>query len=165
MHRPPPSLPPTKTLIRFFSERAPLSVGEVAVLVGFSRAWVQRKAADEGVDLSCDTIAWDDAMLWFLRAWPLTVIEDALPPNARGLLPRSLRTQPVTWRLPRYLVQALGVQVGIEAARARDAHDLSVEQFVSETLHAVIDDETVAELHGDAEFRDAFFFPEEPDAL
>lgn len=155
-----PALPSTKRLHRFFEERRPCTVAEAAEVVGFSEAWVRKRAGADGVDLSGGTIPWEDVMLWFLRAWPLSLVEDALPAETLAQLPALLRTTTVTWRLPRYLVHALGRQTAMETERSNERHDLTVEQYVAEQLHLVIEDETVDALREEPGFMEAWLFPD-----
>jgi hypothetical protein len=158
--RQPPTLPSHGTLQRFFRERRPCSIAEAAHLVGYSEAWVRRRADVDGIDLSGGFLAWEDVMLWFLRAWPLALVEDAVPRETLAHLPALLRTTTVTWRLPRYLVRALDRQTELESERSNDRHALTVEQYVAEQLHLVIDDDTVAAMSDDAGFMEAWLFPE-----
>lgn len=158
--RPTATLPPPETLQRFFRERRPCSIAEAARLVGYSEAWVRRRAGVDGVDLSDGVVAWEDVILWFLRAWPLPLIEEAVPRDVLTELPFLLHTTTVTWRLPRYLVRALDRQIALESARSNDRHALTVEQFVAEQLHLVIDDDTVAAMADDRAFMEAWLFPD-----
>lgn len=158
--RQPPTLPSLSILQRFFRERRACSIAEAADVVGYSSAWVRRRAELDGVDLSGGVVAWEDVMLWFLRAWPLPLVEDAVPRETLADLPALLRTTTVTWRLPRYLVHALDRQTELESARSSDRHALTVEQYVAEQLHLVIDDETVAALKDDGGFMEAWLFPD-----
>ena len=155
-----PSLPSSEILLRFFRERRPCSIAEAADLVGYSEAWVRGRAEAEGVDLSAGVVPWEDVMLWFLRVWPLPLVEDAVPRETAAELPALLRTESVTWRLPSYLVRALERQIELEARRSNDRHALTVEQFVAEQLHLVIDDDTVAAMHDDRAFLEAWLFPD-----
>jgi len=155
--RQPPTLPSPTLLQRFFKERRPCSIAEAADIVGYSEAWVRKRAEIEGIDLAGGFLPWEDVMLWFLRAWPLALVEDSVP---RDTLPALLRTTTVTWRLPRYLVQALDRQTQLESARSNDRHALTVEQYVAEQLHLVIDDDTVAAMNDDGAFMDAWLFPD-----
>jgi hypothetical protein len=158
--RHPPTLPSPDTLRRFFRERRPCSVAEAAGIVGYSEAWVRRRACVDGIDLSSGLVPWEDVMLWFLRAWPLALVEDALPRETLAHLPALLRTTTVTWRLPRYLVHALDRQAELETARSNDRQALTVEQYVAEQLHLAIDDDTVSALSDDAAFMEAWLFPD-----
>lgn len=155
--RQPPTLPSPIALQRFFKERRPCSIAEAADLVGYSEMWVRRRAAADGIDVSGGLLPWEDVMLWFLRAWPLALVEDAVP---RETLPARLRTTTVTWRLPRYLVDALDRQTELERTRSNDRQTLTVEQYVAEQLHLVIDDDTVAALDDDSGFMEAWLFPD-----
>jgi len=155
--RQPPTLPSPTLLQRFFKERRPCSIAEAADIVGYSEAWVRKRAEIEGIDLAGGFVPWEDVMLWFLRAWPLALVEDSVP---RDTLPALLRTTTVTWRLPRYLVQALDRQTQLESARSNDRHALTIEQYVAEQLHLVIDDDTVAAMNDDGAFMEAWLFPD-----
>jgi hypothetical protein len=155
--RQPPTLPSPTLLQRFFKERRPCSIAEAADIVGYSEAWVRTRAEIEGIDLAGGVLPWEDVMLWFLRAWPLALVEDSVPDET---LPARLRTTSVTWRLPRYLVDALDRQTQLERARSNDRHALTVEQYVAEQLHLVIDDDTVAAMSDDAGFMEAWLFPD-----
>lgn len=155
--RQPPTLPSPTLLQRFFKERRPCSIAEAADVVGYSEAWVRARAAADGIDLTDGVLPWEDVMLWFLRAWPLPLVEDSVP---RETLPARLRTTTVTWRLPRYLVDALDRQTELERARSNDCHALTVEQYVAEQLHLVIDDDTVAAMNDDRGFMEAWLFPD-----
>ena len=158
--RQPPTLPSPEILQRFFRERRPCSIAEAADLVGFSEAWVRRRAEIDGIDISRGVLAWEDVMLWFLRAWPLALVEDSVPRETFAELPALLRTTTVTWRLPRYLVRALDRQTEIESACSNDRHALTVEQYVAEQLHLAIDDDTVAAMNDDSGFMEAWLFPD-----
>lgn len=158
--RQPPTLPSSTTLQRFFRERRACSIAEAADLVGYSEAWVRARAAIDGIDLAGGFLPWEDVMLWFLRAWPLALVEDSVPRETLAHLPVLLRTTTVTWRLPRYLVHALDRQTELESARSNDRHALTVEQYVAEQLHLAIDDDTVAALSDDAGFMEAWLFPD-----
>lgn len=158
--RQPPTLPSPAILQRFFRERRACSIAEAADIVGYSEAWVRRRAAVDGIDLSAGVVPWEDVMLWFLRAWPLPLVEDSVPRETLAELPDLLRTTTVTWRLPRYLVQALDRQTELESARSNDRHALTVEQYVAEQLHLVIDDDTVAAMKDDGGFMEAWLFPD-----
>jgi hypothetical protein len=158
--RQPPTLPPPSILQRFFRERRACSIAEAADVVGYSAAWVRKRAELDGVDLAGGVVPWEDVMLWFLRAWPLPLVEDAVPHETLAELPALLRTTTVTWRLPRYLVRALDRQTELESARSSDRHALTVEQYVAEQLHLVIDDDTVAALKDDGGFMEAWLFPD-----
>ena len=158
--RQPPTLPTLVRLQRFFRERRPCSIAEAADIVGYSEAWVRKRAEIDGVDLTAGAVAWEDVMLWFLRAWPLPLVEDAVPAETLAHLPALLRTTTVTWRLPRYLVRALDRQTALESARSNDRHALTVEQYVAEQLHLVIDDDTVATMNDDRGFMEAWLFPD-----
>jgi len=156
----PPTLPSHATLQRFFRERRPCSIAEAAAIVGYSEAWVRRRADIDGIDMAGGVLPWEDVMLWFLRAWPLALVEDAVPRETLAYLPVLLRTTTVTWRLPRYLVRALDVQTELESVRSNDRHALTVEQYVAEQLHLVIDDDTVAAMNDDRGFMEAWLFPD-----
>ena len=117
--RQPPTLPSPTILQRFFRERRPCSIAEAADIVGYSAAWVRKRAAVDGIDLTSGFLPWEDVMLWFLRAWPLPLAEDSVPPETLAYLPALLRTTTVTWRLPRYLVHALDRQTELESVRRR----------------------------------------------
>jgi len=158
--RQPPTLPSHDALQRFFRERRPCSIAEAADLVGYSAAWVRRRAEIDGVDLSAGLVPWDHVMLWFLRAWPLPLVEDSVPHETLAELPALLRTASVTWRLPRYLLRALDRQIDLEASRSNDRQALTVEQYVAEQLHLAIDDDTVASLNDDSGFMEAWLFPD-----
>jgi hypothetical protein len=158
--RHPPTLPSPETLQRFFRERRPCSIAEAAELLGYSPGWVRRRAEADGIDLAGGAVPWEDVMLWFLRAWPLALVEDAVPRETLAELPTLLRTTTVTWRLPRYLVRALGRQIELESARSNDRQALTIEQFVAEQLHLVVDDDTVAALRDDGAFMEAWLFPD-----
>ncbi|HEV2720421.1 MAG TPA: hypothetical protein VG323_10425 [Thermoanaerobaculia bacterium] len=158
--RQPPTLPSSVTLQRFFRERRPCSIAEAADIVGYSETWVRKRAEIDGIDLAAGVVPWEDVMLWFLRAWPLPLVEDAVPPETIAHLPALLRTTTVTWRLPRYLVHALDRQTALESARSNDRHALTVEQYVAEQLHLVIDDDTVAAMNDDRGFMEAWLFPD-----
>lgn len=158
--RQPPTLPSLLILQRFFHERRACSIAEAADIVGYSTAWVRRRAELDGIDLSAGSVPWEDVMLWFLHAWPLPLVEDAVPREALVSLPALLRTTTVTWRLPRYLVRALDRQTELESLRSSDRHALTVEQYVAEQLHLAIDDDTVASLRDDGGFMEAWLFPD-----
>jgi hypothetical protein len=158
--RQPPTLPSPELLQRFFRERRACSIAEAADLVGYSVAWVRRRAAIDGIDIAGGVVPWEDVMLWFLRAWPLPLVEDAVPRETLAYLPALLRTTTVTWRLPRYLVRALDRQIDLESARSNDRKALTVEQYVAEQLHLVIDDDTVAAMRDDSGFMEAWLFPD-----
>ncbi len=129
-------------------------------MVGYSAAWVRKRAAVDGIDLTGGFLPWEDVMLWFLRAWPLPLVEDSVPRETLAHLPALLRTTTVTWRLPRYLVHALDRQTALETARSNDRHALTVEQYVAEQLHLAIDDDTVAAMNDDSGFMEAWLFPD-----
>jgi hypothetical protein len=158
--RQPPTLPSPELLQRFFQERRPCSIAEAAELVGYSQAWVRRRAEIDGINVAAGVIAWEDVMLWFLRAWPLPLVENSVPPETLAELPALLRTTTVTWRVPRYLARALDRQIELETMRTNDRHALTIEQFVAEQLHLAIDDDTVAALGEDAGFMEAWLFPD-----
>jgi hypothetical protein len=158
--RQPPTLPSPSILQRFFHERRACPIAEAAEVLGYSSAWVRKRAELDGIDLSAGVVPWEDVMLWFLRAWPLPLVEDAVPRETLTALPSLLRTTTVTWRLPRYLVRALDRQTELESARSNDRHALTVEQYVAEQLHLVIDDDTVAALRDDGGFMEAWLFPD-----
>jgi len=158
--RQPPTLPSHDTLRRFFRERRPCSITEAADIVGYSEAWVRKRAEIDGIDLAAGMVPWEDVMLWFLRAWPLPLVEDAVPAETLAHLPALLRTTTVTWRLPRYLVRALDRQTALESARSNDRQALTVEQYVAEQLHLVIEDDTVAAMNDDRGFMEAWLFPD-----
>jgi hypothetical protein len=158
--RQPPTLPSPTTLQRFFRERRPCSIAEAADIVGYSAAWVRKRAAIDGIDLTDGFLPWEDVMLWFLRAWPLPLVEDSVPRETLAHLPALLRTTTVTWRLPRYLVHALDRQAELESVRSNDRHALTVEQYVAEQLHLAIDDDTVAAMNDDSGFMEAWLFPD-----
>jgi hypothetical protein len=155
-----PTLPSHETLQRFFQERRPCSIAETAELLGYSPGWVRQRAETDGIDLAGGTVPWEDVMLWFLRAWPLALVEDAVPRETLAELPALLRTTTVTWRLPRYLVRALSRQIELESARSNDRHALTIEQFVAEQLHLAVDDDTLAALGNDSAFMEAWLFPD-----
>ena len=158
--RQPPTLPSPAVLQRFFRERRPCSIAEAADLVGYSAAWVRRRAEIDGIDLAAGLVPWDHVMLWFLRAWPLPLVEDSVPRETLAELPALLRTATVTWRLPRYLLRALDRQIDLETSRSNDRQALTVEQYVAEQLHLAIDDDTVASLGDDSGFMEAWLFPD-----
>ena len=158
--RQPPTLPSPTALQRFFRERRACSIAEAADIVGYSAAWVRKRAAVDGIDLTSGFLPWEDVMLWFLRAWPLPLVEDSVPPETLAHLPALLRTTTVTWRLPRYLVHALDRQTELESVRSNDRHVLTVEQYVAEQLHLAIDDDTVAAMNDDGGFMEAWLFPD-----
>jgi len=158
--RQPPTLPSPAVLQRFFRERRPCSIAEAADLVGYSAAWVRRRAEIDGIDLAAGLVPWDHVMLWFLRAWPLPLVEDSVPRETLAELPALLRTATVTWRLPRYLLRALDRQIDLETSRSNDRQALTVEQYVAEQLHLAIDDDTVASMADDSGFMEAWLFPD-----
>ena len=158
--RQPPTLPSPTVLQRFFRERRACSIAEAADIVGYSAAWVRKRAAVDGIDLTSGLLPWEDVMLWFLRAWPLPLVEDSVPPETLAHLPALLRTTTVTWRLPRYLVHALDRQTELDSVRSNDRHVLTVEQYVAEQLHLAIDDDTVAAMNDDSGFMEAWLFPD-----
>jgi hypothetical protein len=158
--RQPPTLPSPAVLQRFFRERRPCSIAEAADIVGYSAAWVRRRAEIDGIDLAAGLVPWDHVMLWFLRAWPLPLVEDSVPRETLAELPALLRTATVTWRLPRYLLRALDRQIDLETSRSNDRQALTVEQYVAEQLHLAIDDDTVASMADDSGFMEAWLFPD-----
>jgi hypothetical protein len=161
-HSPIPTLPPKETLIHFFADRGPVPLEVAAQLLGFPTEWVRARAAAEAMLLPGEKVAWEDVMHWFLHAWPREAVIARLAPDADGLLPAGLHLRTVQWRLPAYLVAAIEAQAALDAGRRRDRHDASVETYLAEQLHNIIDDATVAALAGDEEFLAAFHFPAEP---
>jgi hypothetical protein len=156
--RKPPTFPPTDMLVRFFASRTPLPIADVSTLAGFSRSWVAKKVRTELVTLTPDgRVPWDHAMDWVLRAWPLRTIEEALPADQRGLFPRLLQTVTVTWRIPQYIVDAMTHQAARENW-SEETHGLTVEQYVSDRLHDIIESTAFNEFG--REFYEAFYFPE-----
>lgn len=50
----------------------------------------------------------------------------------------------------------------LDARRAGDRHGASIEAYLAEQLHNIIDDTTVTPLSGDKDFLIAFHYPAEP---
>ena len=157
---------------------AEVMVDDIAELAGLDEPADFISFAPHAVSVSANTAA-AVAAIGLMTMWnsferrgvPITPSPTKLGSARRafGLAPLSLNlkglAQPTTVYGVEQAFPRPGKARGIEGMRADDAHDLTVEQFVSETLHAVIDDETVAALYDDHDFRAAFFFPENADAL
>jgi hypothetical protein len=157
-----PTLPPKKTLIRFFGDRRPVPLDVAAELLGFSTEWVRARAASDAMLLPREKVPWEDVMHWFLHAWPRDTVIARLTPDADVLIPEGLHLRTVQWRLPAYLVAAIEAQAALDAGREHDRHDASVGPYLAEQLHNIIDESTVAALAGDDDFLTAFHFPAEP---
>ena len=156
-----PTLPPKRMLIRFLGDRRPVPLEVAAQLLGFSAEWVRARAAGEAMLLPGDKVPWEDVVHWFLDVWPRDAILARLQPDADVLLPPGLHLRRVQWRLPAYLVAALEVQAGLDARRRGDRHDASVDGYLAEQLHSIIEDSTVAALGEDDDFLAAFHYPAE----
>jgi hypothetical protein len=153
-------IPPTHDLLtRFLRDRRhPVSVHEVAELVGWSRAEVQRQASVEGVLLSAGLVQWTAAAGWLLDSWPLRIVFETLGRDAT-LLPQGLQLLPVQWELPAYIVQGLRVQSQIEALPHRAIRPAEFADYLWDVLHRALDPGTAERLKADRRFTDAYEFP------
>jgi hypothetical protein len=157
-----PSEPSQRALRRFFAERKACTVAEAAELTGLTGSEIRTLIASGEISLEENRIPWSDVALVFDAAWPPAVKESLV----QGIedYPSLLRTSPVTWRLPRYLVVALNLQAGRAGVSGlRNGRQRTVDEIVGEHLHLLIDEETVRELGSSEAFRAAYFFPEDPE--
>jgi hypothetical protein len=145
-------------LTRFLRDRQrPVSVHEVAELVGWSRAEVQRQASAEGV-LSSGTVQWTAAAGWLLDSWPLRGLFETLGRDAT-LLPQGLQLLTVRWDLPAYIVHGLRVQSQIEPFPHRAIRPAEFADYLWDVLHRALDPATADRLKADRHFTDAYEFP------
>jgi hypothetical protein len=159
-----PRIPPTHDMLtRFLRDRQhPVSVHEVAELVGWSRAEVQRQASAEGVLSSGRVVQWTAAAGWLLDSWPLRILFETLGRDAT-LLPQGLQLLPVQWELPAYIVHGLRVQSQIEPLPHRAIRPAEFADYLWDVLHRALDPDTAERLKADRSFTDAYEFPYDAD--
>jgi hypothetical protein len=151
-HSVPVKFPPREALIRCFRDRLDCTLHEVAEIVGSSVEWIAAHVGDPDA-----LVPWDEAALLFLRAWPPATQEAML--KDIGGLPELYRLKRVDWRLPEYLVIAMEKCAARERAARDDAHDLTLEQWLSEQLLMLVNPEVYDELMADPVMREAYTFP------
>jgi hypothetical protein len=158
----PAGVPPPDALRRFLNERAPCTIRDASELVGFAGDWVLERIAEEQVVLDTALrIPWSVVALWFLRAWSPRLLDSMLE-GVEGW-PELLRLTTAEWKLPRYLLMAIEIQVAREREEAHDAHDFTAEQWLSEQLHLLIGPDLYEELTADPALRSAYLFPDADD--
>jgi hypothetical protein len=154
-----PAVPPTPEILRaFFRERRMLSLADAADLLGWSRAQVKRRATSDDVLMRGGLIPWSHVASWLFEAWTYEWVVLTLGPDAE-LLPAGLRAVPVIWIAPAWLIHGLNVQRQVEVLPHRTAHPSTLSEYLTDFLARGIDPHTVALLHGDRDFMQAFDFP------
>jgi len=146
-------------LTRFLRDRQrPVSVDDVAQLVGWSRTEVRRQASAEGVLSRGSVVQWIAAAGWLLDSWPLRILFETLGRDA-ALLPHGLQLLTVRWDLPAYIVHGLRVQSQIEAFPHRAMGPTEFADYLWDVLHRALDPGTAERLKADRHFTDAYEFP------
>jgi hypothetical protein len=151
--RPSPAL-----LTRFFQERHPRPVEEVAALVGWPREQVEREARNSNALLPGGFVEWYDAASWVLEAWPLATLFRQLGPQA-ALLPSGLQLIPLRLEQPAFLVRALQTQQRIEPMPHRTVRPRTFSEYMTDLLYRSIHPDTVDALSDDEAFLRAYAFP------
>jgi hypothetical protein len=145
-------------LTRFLRDRHPVSVREVAELVGWSRAEVQRQALENEALLPGEMVQWSAAVGWLLDSWPLRALLQTLGRDVT-LLPQGLQLQSVQWELPAYIVHWLRVQSQLEDLPHRVIRPTEFTDFLWDFLHRMLDTEIAEFLKDDRDFTAAYHFP------
>jgi hypothetical protein len=146
-------------LTRFFRERHPRTLAEVAELAGWPAARLRRQAASEDVLVRGSLVPWSAAARWVMDSWPLATLLPILAAET-DVLPAALRPIPMPLLQPAYLVHALHVQSRIERMPHRIARPSTFDDYMTDLLHRAIDAGTVDALHGDEAFLHAYEFPD-----
>ncbi|MEA2162183.1 MAG: hypothetical protein QOK37_310 [Thermoanaerobaculia bacterium] len=145
-------------LTRFLRDRRPVSVQEVAELVGWSRAEVQRQALADEVLLRGEMVPWSAAVGWLLDSWPLRVLMETLGRDVT-LLPRGLQLLSVQWELPAYIVNWLRCQSQLEDLPHRVIRPTEFTDYLWDFLHRMLDTDVAELLKDDRDFTAAYHFP------
>ncbi|MEA2238452.1 MAG: hypothetical protein QOC81_3176 [Thermoanaerobaculia bacterium] len=154
-----PRTPPNHDMLtRFLRDRHPVSVREVAELVGWSRAEVQRQALENEALLPGEMVQWSAAVGWLLDSWPLRALLQTLGRDVT-LLPQGLQLQSVQWELPAYIVHWLRVQSQLEDLPHRVIRPTEFTDFLWDFLHRMLDTEIAEFLKDDRDFTAAYHFP------
>jgi hypothetical protein len=159
-----PALPSRADLIRFLTERAPLSVPAAARLLGTTARKLRRRAAADGVLLPGGRVPWSEVAFALFVVWPRALVLDTLG-DAVDVIPHDLHLTRPVWDLPIYLVRAMEEQ----AHQTRSCADAvggtsprrDVADYVADLLHQAIDPELVTALRRDPAFLAAYEYPEE----
>lgn len=112
----PDRLPSEEAVRRFFTNREPCTIAQLAMLTGASAAQVRRRIASGDIGAEKGIVPWTEAVHAFREAWPPHIAQDLL----RGVAayPRLLRVSAVTWSIPIYVLLALERQVARLACAA-----------------------------------------------
>jgi hypothetical protein len=95
----------------FLQEGENVSISDATVLFGWSRRQMKH-AVDAGEIETIGTrsgkaIVPEEVMAIAVDLWSLETVEEALGPDASGVLPETIRTRELPARLPRYQVAML----------------------------------------------------------
>jgi hypothetical protein len=153
------TIPPSAdTVRRFFRERRPSKVAEVATLVGWTHAQVKRRAVEEDALLHDDLVRWNDVAAWLLESWPRRWLLDALGDEGH-LLPPGLHLVVMSLEVPRYLARAYDVQWRVEPLPHLVRRPDTLSDYMADFLHRSMETYTFTLMRRDGEFRAACEYP------
>ncbi len=139
----------------FLHRQESYTLAQAARALGVSANTVRREAELDDRDAyqanGSWRFSWRQVAYLALRRWTVSQVYKALGPDADTVLPPLLAPQPVTVRLPAYLVRAIEHAAGDEALSVDDWLHLELVDFASGVVHRM---ERV--LPG---FRRAYLFP------
>ena len=152
--------PPTAESLRtFFREQRTLPLADAAALLGWSRAQVKRRAAEDDALKPGGLVRWSHVAAWLFETWTYEWVILTLGADAERL-PVGLRAVPVIWIAPVWVIHGLNVQRQVELLPHRTVRPSTLSEYLTDFLGRGIDPHTVELLHGDRDFMQAFDFPD-----
>jgi hypothetical protein len=145
-------------LRQFFRDRAPVSLGDTALIAGVAPAWILGEIERPEQVIAGGFIPWSEVVSIIQRTWTPADLDAALG-GVKGF-PKLLHVSLVQWRLPAYLLVALEHIVAGMRGDSPENETLTVEAYVARQLDLLLDMDIVKRLNNDSAFREAFEFPE-----
>ena len=141
----------------FLKRRSNYSTGDVARLTGLNRDNLIRRIQDSEFDIDRVEywLPWSELVTIALDQWPLEAIYEALGDRADEVLPRMLRLEELSVRMPVYILRML------EHVAAREK--VSVAEYLQRELRDLTETEVRRDLTIEERMpgiREALLFPE-----
>jgi hypothetical protein len=148
---------PWVRLRRFFNDRQRVTLQQAAGLLSREPSWVAERLDHIEVPRPEEGLPWEEVAE--LARCTLTPGELDAVAGRGASFPPLLRVTAVPWRIPLYLLIALGRAVARERLDP-DESRLTVEAYVARELERSLDPDVVLELSRDAAFHAAFHYPD-----
>lgn len=150
----PHGFPSRSTLLRFLTERSPVSLDEAARVLGSTVRRILHQARENHFLLPDGRMPWEEVAFELFVVWPRALVLDTLG-EAVDLVPRNLHLTRPAWDIPIYLVRAMEEQ-------ARESRR-GVADHVADVLHQAIDPDAIRALRRDEAFVAAYDYPHAPE--